>query len=339
MAIGAAVGAVGTLLAARESRRGTEAAARAAQFRGFDVTGPYGQVDVDESGRVNLSADPQQQALFEAWRNYGLEQMGAAHQGVANVGGVAGIGRTNLGFGDPGTLDAQMLRTMGMNNSRMAGQFLNAAQGLDLNAMAQQRLSQLNSLATPFEDRQAADLADRLFGSGQVGTAGGREQFSELAGALERAQTERLLAATQFAADEQNRLMGLGMGLQGNAGNFLSQAFSQGLQRNQFLMERGMNQFAQNQAIGQHNLARAQFDLQRAMARFGTAGTMFETGQALDPFQNLMAQAALSNSMSSAAAGAGANVGSFIQSGANTRTNLIGSLFSGLMSGLNPGGG
>lgn len=201
---------------------------------------------------------------------------------------------------------------------RLGQQFLGQAGSMDINQLAAGRLQQLNSLATPFEDREAAGLADRLFASGRAGTTGGAREFGDLAQSLERAQTERLLAASQFASDEQNRMVGLGQGLIGSGqqtalGGLQGAMMGQdnmsgligaraGLVGQQFQQLLGTSQDAQARAgllmnqensLFQQRLGRSQFQLGQEDSLFNRrlSNSQFQLGQEDSLFNRRMGRA------------------------------------------------
>lgn len=331
MAVAAGIGAVGTLLSARESRRATESAVDAARFRPFSVNGPAGQVQVGEDGQVNLIADAERQAFSDALRGTGMMPL---RQGLANLQGMALDGNLQMGRGgnvlgniplnmqadrglmnqammlDPNALNPMMqqmasargqagqIAGMGFGNLQsalgmagmqgaMGGQFLQQAGSTDINALAADRLSQLNALAQPGEDRMAAQLGDRLFASGRNATTGGAQQFGELMQAQSRADMERRIMATQFATGEQSRLVGLGQGLQAGGQNLALGALSgaggasgqfagliqgeAGLQgaRNDIIGQQFQQMLGANQLGMERGLARGNFLLDAQNQRFG----------------------------------------------------------------------
>lgn len=397
MALGAAglvVGGLGTAYSARQNRRATETAVEAARFRPFNVNGPAGQVSVGADGNVNLVADPDDLAMRNRLRAQGF---GALYSGVDALstqpldGGMNVLGNVRLNLSadrglmqeaqrlDPNALNPAINRAgniaaLGLQNldaataaaaqqGAMGREFLTAGAGTDINALAAERLAQLNSLAHPAEDRMAAQLGDRLFGSGRNATTGGAQQFGELLQAQERAETERALAAMNFATGEQNRLLGLGQsltaggqglalnamtgasaaqnsfaGLVGQRNAILAQRFQEMLGANELGMSRGLARgnfqlTEQAQRFGQQ-AARAENIRANILARMGAGEGMLGLSQQFDPFNQLMQQAGLSATLSSAASGAGANVGNLIQQGNATQTGLISSMFGGMMSGL-----
>lgn len=359
---GLAIGALGTVLSARENRRSTEAATQAARFRPFSISGPAGHVGVGENGQVNLTADAEQQAFSDMMRGRGASALRGGLNALGNVNfgpdrqllRQAGQGFDTRLFGHSnaalrGARGSMSAATANLQDARQqAGAmgdlgmgFLNQAGSMDINQLAADRLANLDALARPGEDRMAAQLGDRLFASGRNATTGGAEQFGQLMQAQERADMERKIMASQFATGEQDRVLGQGMNLIGGGQNVALGAMgglnAAAANTGNLVGQRG-NLIGQrfSQLMGAHNvgLQRGNSRMQQAVARMGAGETMLNTSQQFNPFNNLMSQAALSTSLSSAASGAGATQGSFIAQGGNTRSNMMASMFSGMMSGL-----
>ncbi len=218
-------------------------------------------------------------------------------------------------------------------------------------------LSAQRAQAQPFEDRLLNRVQNQLFSQGRLGSTGGAQQFGETIGAIQGADTQRILNAQTLGLQGQQQFGQLGASAFG-AGNQLfgnninafgqqMQGFNQTGQLGSLFEGQGFGQLLQSL---QQNQSSGQQRLQNSLGMFGLGGDLFNqsfnqgmAGQgALGNMQALMQQLFLGslNAEASRIGGASGFSGAMGQNATN-QAALMGSLFSGLgdMFGTGDGGG
>ncbi len=169
-------------------------AAQAGTVNPFGFTGGMGALSFDGT-QGGFALNPQQQAIQQAMQGQILAGLSGPNQ------------QQFLQQFDPAGqaafTDQQAFLAQGFQ-----------PQEVDTSALVQQRLDALRGAAKEGEQRQTIQLADRLFGAGQLGsgnlpsTTGGAATVSDFALGLQRADDLRQIDALDFGTREAQRLFG-----------------------------------------------------------------------------------------------------------------------------------
>jgi hypothetical protein len=180
-----------------------------------------------------------------------LQRFGGNLQGQLGQNPFAGFGDFSQDFRQAGQFQQPLLQ--GFNQA--AGQQLGIA-GQDQGAIVSGELERLRGLARPGEQRAANSLADRLFGSGRLGTTGGAQMFGELAQAQERSDLERQGLALGLGRQRQldaaglaQQFQGAGQGIRGFQSALQGQAFGQAAQQGEAQRSRALSRFGIGQDV------------------------------------------------------------------------------------------
>jgi hypothetical protein len=193
------------------------------------------------------------------------------------------------GIQDPGLPANQAAWNTQQVSTDMGNQFNDASRGFlgglgsfNSNQLAGDYTNNLRQQAAPQNQRAAESLAQRLFNSGRLGSTGGQGLYGELVNQQNMQDLQFQQAGRDYAGQEQNRLAGLA----GQFGQLGTGINSQYAQLNDQFANSGFNrQMGYSDAQYGRNLNNAQFENQRAMARFQNAMSLFGAGQ-----QNMQGQ-------------------------------------------------
>jgi hypothetical protein len=227
-----------------------------------------------------------------------MQQMGNLFGQDFGMGALNAAGQDALGgLGNLQTNQAQTFQAPGQQQFQpglMGNLFGQAQTHLDILGKSPEELGagQLDiarQIAAPEEQRARVGQQANLFAQGRTGTTGGAGQQQALMEAQNMADLQRQQMAFQQgqaiqgqAGQALSNVIGQGMGLQGMGNAINAQNFGQALQGS-----------AQNEALRQgqfgRDLGMGGFNAQRAMDRFGVAGSIFDASRqsAMDPWAQI----------------------------------------------------
>jgi hypothetical protein len=197
-----------------------------------------------------------QDILGQLMGSFNAGQQDLSQLGQAGAASMAALGPMQFGQADPQTMQ-NLFRTA----NQQFGTLGQTAQQLGAG-----QLDIMRQISAPKEQQARVGQQSNLFAQGRLGSTGGAGEMQALAEAQSDADLKRQLAANQFGMDVRQQALG-------TLGTTLGQA--EGLMQGQFGRDLGRNQLAG----------------QRALDRFGIAGSIFDSARAsrMDPFQQLQA--------------------------------------------------
>ena len=169
--------------AARRQETAAEAAAEAARFDPYNVSGAFGTGQFDrDAGTASVQLTPEMQQLQQLFGQ--------------QAGQFAGQGQTALG----------------QQAGALGEQFLGGLQA-DPFAAAETQFGRMEEILNPARQRQREALEGRLLQQGRLGSTGGTLQQEGLEGAIEQSRQQGLVNALQQSQAMQAQQAGLGQQL------------------------------------------------------------------------------------------------------------------------------